>query len=82
MTKLTACGMKVEAAETLGVAQSTLRKWAEAGAIPAQRGLANGEAIDSDDCFGLIRFTMSRGWRRHRGVVNGRARHIFTSSER
>ena len=42
MTKLTDYVKTAEAAEILGVAQNTLRKWAEAGAIPMHRNPANG----------------------------------------
>jgi excisionase family DNA binding protein len=42
MTKLTEYVKTAEAAKILGVAQNTLRKWAEAGAIPMHRNPANG----------------------------------------
>lgn len=42
MTKLTEYLKTAEAANMLGVAQNTLRKWAEAGAIPMHRNPANG----------------------------------------
>jgi len=42
MTKLTDHMKTAEAAEILGVAQNTLRKWAAAGAIPMHRNPANG----------------------------------------
>lgn len=42
MTKLTDYVKTAEAAEILGVAQNTLRKWAEEGQIPMQRNPANG----------------------------------------
>lgn len=42
MTKLTEYVKTAEAAEILGVAQNTLRKWAAAGAIPMHRNPANG----------------------------------------
>ena len=42
MTKLTEYVKTAEAAEILGVAQNTLRKWAETGAIPMHRNPANG----------------------------------------
>jgi excisionase family DNA binding protein len=42
MTKLTDYVKTAEAAEILGVAQNTLRKWAEAGTIPMHRNPANG----------------------------------------
>lgn len=42
MTKLTEYVKTAEAAEILGVAQNTLRKWAEDGAIPVRRNPANG----------------------------------------
>jgi excisionase family DNA binding protein len=42
MTKLTEYVKTAEAAKILGVAQNTLRKWAETGAIPMHRNPANG----------------------------------------
>lgn len=42
MTKLTDYLKTAEAAEMLGVAQNTLRKWAERGDIPMHRNPANG----------------------------------------
>jgi excisionase family DNA binding protein len=42
MTKLTDYVKTAEAAEILGVAQNTLRKWAEQGKIPMRRNPANG----------------------------------------
>jgi len=42
MNKLTEYVKTAEAAETLGVAQNTLRKWAERGDIPMRRNPANG----------------------------------------
>lgn len=42
MTKLTDYVMTAEAAEILGVAQNTLRKWAARGEIPMHRNPANG----------------------------------------
>jgi excisionase family DNA binding protein len=42
MTKLTEYVKTAEAAEMLGVAQNTLRKWAERGDIPMCRNPANG----------------------------------------
>lgn len=42
MTKLSEYVKTAEAAEILGVAQNTLRKWAAAGAIPMHRNPANG----------------------------------------
>lgn len=42
MTKLSEYVKTAEAAEILGVAQNTLRKWAERGDIPMQRNPANG----------------------------------------
>ena len=42
MTKLTDYVKTAEAAEMLGVAQNTLRKWAERGDIPMRRNPANG----------------------------------------
>lgn len=42
MTKLTDYVKTAEAAEFLGVAQNTLRKWAERGDIPMHRNPANG----------------------------------------
>ena len=42
MTKLTEYVKTAEAAEFLGVAQNTLRKWAASGAIPMHRNPANG----------------------------------------
>jgi excisionase family DNA binding protein len=41
-TKLTEYVKTAEAAEILGVAQNTLRKWAEAGDVPMHRNPANG----------------------------------------
>ena len=42
MTKLSEYMKTAKAAEILGVAQNTLRKWGEAGAIPTHRNHANG----------------------------------------
>lgn len=42
MTKLSDYVKTAEAAEILGVAQNTLRKWAAEGGIPVQRNPANG----------------------------------------
>ena len=42
MTKLNEYLQTAEAAECLGVAQNTLRKWAEQGEIPMRRNPANG----------------------------------------
>lgn len=42
MPKLSEYVKTAEAAEILGVAQNTLRKWAEDGAIPMRRNPANG----------------------------------------
>ena len=42
MTKLSDYVKTAEAAEILGVAQNTLRKWAEEGRIPMHRNPANG----------------------------------------
>ena len=42
MPKLNEYVKTAEAAEILGVAQNTLRKWAEAGRIPMHRNPANG----------------------------------------
>lgn len=42
MTKLTEYVKTAEASEILGVAQNTLRKWAEQGKIPMHRNPANG----------------------------------------
>ncbi len=42
MTKLSEYLKTAEAAEMLGVAQNTLRKWAERGLIPMHRNPANG----------------------------------------
>ena len=42
MTKLTEYVKTAEAAEILGVAQNTLRKWAERGDIPMHRNPVNG----------------------------------------
>lgn len=42
MTKLSEYVKTAEAAEILGVAQNTLRKWAEQGKIPMHRNPANG----------------------------------------
>ncbi len=42
MTKLSEYVKTAEAAEILGVAQNTLRKWAAAGKIPVHRNPANG----------------------------------------
>jgi excisionase family DNA binding protein len=41
-TKLTEYVKTAEAAEILGVAQNTLRKWAKRGDIPVHRNPANG----------------------------------------
>lgn len=42
MTKLSRYMKTAEAAEILGVAQNTLRKWAKRGDIPMHRNPANG----------------------------------------
>jgi len=42
MTKLTDYVKTAEAAEILGVAQNTIRKWAEQGTLPVRRNPANG----------------------------------------
>ncbi|QDV85592.1 MerR family transcriptional regulator [Planctomycetes bacterium TBK1r] len=42
MPKLTEYVKTAEAAELIGVAQNTLRKWAEEGRIPMHRNPANG----------------------------------------
>jgi len=42
MAKLTDYVMTAEAAEILGVAQNTIRKWAAQGKIPMHRNPANG----------------------------------------
>ena len=42
MKKLSEYVKTAEAAEILGVSQTTLRKWAEAGKIPMRRNPANG----------------------------------------
>jgi excisionase family DNA binding protein len=42
MTKLSEYVKTAEAAEILGVAQNTLRKWAERGDLPMHRNPANG----------------------------------------
>ena len=42
MAKLTDYVMTAEAAEILGVAQNTIRKWAAQGKIPVHRNPANG----------------------------------------
>lgn len=42
MTKLSEYVKTAEAAEILGIAQNTLRKWAEQGKIPMHRNPANG----------------------------------------
>jgi len=42
MTKLTDYVLTAEAAEILGVAQNTLRKWAARGDIPMHRNPVNG----------------------------------------
>ncbi|KAA1260413.1 Helix-turn-helix domain protein [Rubripirellula obstinata] len=53
MNKLTEYVKTAEAAEILGVAQNTLRKWAERGDIPMHRNPANGYRLfkrrDLDD---------------------------------
>ncbi|MHB8897497.1 MAG: MerR family transcriptional regulator [Thermoguttaceae bacterium] len=41
-TKLSEYVLTAEAAEILGVAQNTLRKWAERGDLPMHRNPANG----------------------------------------
>ncbi|MEZ6089878.1 MAG: helix-turn-helix domain-containing protein [Pirellulaceae bacterium] len=45
MTKLTEYVKTAEAAEILGVAQNTLRKWAGRGEIPMHRNPANGHRL-------------------------------------
>lgn len=42
MTKLSDYVKTAEAAEVLGVAQNTLRKWADEGKVPYRRNPANG----------------------------------------
>ena len=42
MKKLSEYVKTAEAAEILGVSQTTLRKWAEGGKIPVRRNPANG----------------------------------------
>jgi excisionase family DNA binding protein len=42
MTKLTDYVKTAEAAEILGAAQNTIRKWAEQGTLPVRRNPANG----------------------------------------
>ncbi|HJN11130.1 MAG TPA: helix-turn-helix domain-containing protein [Pirellulaceae bacterium] len=42
MTKLSEYVKTAEAAEILGVAQNTIRKWSENGKLPVQRNPANG----------------------------------------
>ena len=42
MTKLTEYLQTAEAAEYLGVAQNTIRKWAARGELPVHRNQANG----------------------------------------
>lgn len=42
MTRVSEYVKTAEAAEILGVAQNTLRAWAEAGKIPVRRNPANG----------------------------------------
>ncbi|KLU05502.1 transcriptional control [Rhodopirellula islandica] len=53
MPKLSEYVKTAEAAEILGVAQNTLRKWAERGVIPMHRNPANGYRLfkrrDLDD---------------------------------
>lgn len=49
MTKLSEYVKTAEAAEILGVAQNTLRKWAEQGDIPMQRNPANGYRLFKRD---------------------------------
>ena len=53
MTKLSDYVKTAEAAEILGVAQNTLRKWAAEGKIPVHRNPANGYRLfrrpDLDD---------------------------------
>ena len=48
MTKLTDYVKTAEAAEILGLAQNTLRKWAARGDIPMHRNPANGKSWKSD----------------------------------
>lgn len=45
MTKLTEYLKTAEVAELLGVAQNTIRKWAERGDIPMHRNPANGSRL-------------------------------------
>ncbi len=47
MKKLSEYVKTAEAAEILGVAQNTLRKWAERGDIPMHRNPANGYRLFS-----------------------------------
>lgn len=42
MTKLSEYVKTAEAAEILGVAQNTIRKWSENGTLPVRRNPANG----------------------------------------
>lgn len=56
MKKLSEYVKTAEAAEILGVSQTTLRKWAEAGKIPVRRNPANGYRIFlRDDLERLLR---------------------------
>jgi len=45
MTKLNEYVKMAEAAEILGVAQGTVRSWAEAGKIPMHKNPANGSRL-------------------------------------
>ena len=49
MSKLSDYVQTAEAAEILGVAQNTLRKWAGSGAIPMHRNPANGYRLFKRD---------------------------------
>ena len=49
MTKLNEYVKIAEAAELLGIAQNTLRKWADEGKIPFRRNPANGYRLFSRD---------------------------------
>ncbi|MCF7962614.1 MAG: helix-turn-helix domain-containing protein [Pirellula sp.] len=63
-----------EAAQILGVAQNTLRKWAEQGDIPVHRNPANGYlasvGIDSEEAIRRLRKIEHLGFRRQGELIS------------
>lgn len=65
MTKLSDYVKTAEAAEILGVAQNTLRKWAAEGKIPVHRNPANGYRLfKRSDLEKFLRQVESSGGRK------------------